>query len=206
MSKSSRAYHGLTGAELMGELDASTFTGFIIFSSSNKQWKGATKLVAQHGQLLEMEAEMATKLAERQAEISEVEDWVHSGQPFTKELIEASREERTDGVVLCWKDTEKNGYTAQGCPKCGRAVRYGWGTSKQHSRSKACRTRFEELFREAPEDKHRVDDAASKQNRWLVEHVREADTPASGGVEEPPVEEHPGIPPLQEILDIPDNP
>jgi len=65
-------------------------------------------------------------------------------------------------------------------------MRHGWEASKQHSHSKACRKRFEDIFREAPEDKHRVDEADKRQNRWLAEQIQGTDMPANGGVDELP--------------------
>ena len=66
------------------------------------------------------------------------------------------------------RDAEKYGYTADGCPKCARAMRYGWDTAKQHSHSKKCRSRFEEPFRQSEDDKHRVNEADQRQNRRLA--------------------------------------
>ena len=57
------------------------------------------------------------------------------------------------------------------------------GRPTQHSHSKACRTRFGDIFREAPEDKHRVEEADRRQNRWLAEQVQGAEVPAKGGYE-----------------------
>ena len=50
----------------------------------------------------------------------------------------------------------------------------------------AGRKRVEDIFREAPEDKHRVDEADKRQNRWLAEQIQGTDMLANGGVDELP--------------------
>ena len=112
------------------------------------------------------------------------------GKPTT----EAWPERTARGFDIYKRDTEKYGFTSEGCPKCGRAMRHGWDAAKQHSHSKLCRQRFEKAFRGSSEDKHRVEEADRRQDRWLAEQVRVADQPANGGVDNVPPAS-PGTPP-----------
>ena len=68
------------------------------------------------------------------------------------------------GFDIYKKDVERFGYTAEGCAKCARALRYGWDESKQYSHSPACRLRFRNLFQDSAADKHRVEEAERKHN------------------------------------------
>jgi hypothetical protein len=66
------------------------------------------------------------------------------------------------------KDVEKWGFSSEGCPKCARAMRYGWDTAKQYTHSASCRLRFRKIFLESDTEKHRVEDSERRQNRWLA--------------------------------------
>lgn len=112
VSKQNKAYHGTTGVEITGAVEAEELEGTCIVLGPKTGWKGAVKLSEQ---AVEKAAELA--LAKEAAEAvaaaqGEEPDDQHEREVSHEELVEAAKQgaERTKGVVLCWRDTQQNGY------------------------------------------------------------------------------------------------
>jgi len=106
VTKQSRVYHGLTGAELTGDLSLQELPGAFVVFSGKAGWKGAARLVAatgnrQAGTVGEDAQAMAA------APSANCED---ASTRSASALLEAARSDRAQGVVLCWKETQDNGY------------------------------------------------------------------------------------------------
>lgn len=99
VNKQSRVYHGLTGAELTGELSLQELQGAFVVFSGRAGWKGAARLgvATDSGQAQDAAA----------APPASCED---TSTRSASALLEAARSDRAQGVVLCWKETQDNGY------------------------------------------------------------------------------------------------
>lgn len=124
VTKQSRAYHGLTGRELTGNVGLESLSGAFIVLSGKGGWKGAAQISAAHEN-----AKLANEVMESQGGAAlnasnAVEPscsgeanagyQLHrgiDGKTDTRDLLlEAAQCERANGVVLFWKDTQDNGY------------------------------------------------------------------------------------------------
>jgi ribA/ribD-fused uncharacterized protein len=106
VTKQSRVYHGLTGAELTGELSCHELEGAFVVFSGRAGWKGAARLgAATSSRPAEASGEEARAVAA--APSGNCED---VSARSASVLLEAARSDRAQGVVLCWKETQDNGY------------------------------------------------------------------------------------------------
>lgn len=106
VNKQSRVYHGLTGAELTGELSLQELQGAFVVFSGKAGWKGAARLgvATDSGQATASGEEAQDAAAAPPASCEDTSTRSASA------LLEAARSDRAQGVVLCWKETQDNGY------------------------------------------------------------------------------------------------
>lgn len=110
VSKKSRAYHGLTGVELTGSVELDSLKGAFIVLTGKADWKGAARLAAAHDQkTAEMVSTHKVDFV-RSGHDDGDGDLSLDGKSIEDMLLEAAKSERSDGVVLVWKDTQKNGH------------------------------------------------------------------------------------------------
>mmetsp|Transcript_120429 Transcript_120429/g.239678 ORF Transcript_120429/g.239678 Transcript_120429/m.239678 type:complete len:369 (-) Transcript_120429:486-1592(-) len=107
VTKQSRVYHGVTGEELTGEVLVESLRGAFVVFSAKSGWKGAARLAALHNAGTDPEQPAADASA---AVHPVVEDSSSSGADMSEALVYAAKSERAKGVVLCWKETQDNGY------------------------------------------------------------------------------------------------
>lgn len=119
VTKQSRVYHGMTRLEMAGDVLLEDLKGNHVVLAGKVGWKGALAgAVAGAGypsekicgnvdaQVIEVPAvpsSASTSAGDAQAAEPDAESRQH-------ELAEAAKSERSDGVVLVWKDTQDNGY------------------------------------------------------------------------------------------------
>jgi len=96
VTKQSRVYLGISGQEISSDVPQEVHGTFLVISGK-AGWKGAAKLVQKEA--AEEEEEGEEEAVEEEGNSSDA----HS-------LLEAAREARSAGVVLCWKETQTNGY------------------------------------------------------------------------------------------------
>lgn len=110
VTKQSRIYHGITGAELIGKAEIDGLQGAFVVFSGKGGWKGAARLsagieeaaaVADKDAVADSVAASADALLEEDAVQACIDDAA---------LLEAARTERSSGVVLSWRETQNNGY------------------------------------------------------------------------------------------------
>lgn len=124
VTKQSRAYHGLTGCELIGNVELESLSGAFIVLSGKGGWKGAAQISAAHEN-----AKLASEVIEAwggsapnapnssepscSGEASggyQIQRGTDSLTDMRDLVLDAARCERASGVVLFWKDTQDNGY------------------------------------------------------------------------------------------------
>uniref|UniRef100_A0A7S1QIY4 NADAR domain-containing protein n=1 Tax=Alexandrium catenella TaxID=2925 RepID=A0A7S1QIY4_ALECA len=109
VNKQSRVYHGLTGTELNGDVHLEDLSGSCVVLGSKAGWKGAEKLASSHQSAQQRAAEAAAAGPASEEAAPLIQD-------TSATLLEAAREERCQGVVLFWKDTQDNGYLSNWAP------------------------------------------------------------------------------------------
>ena len=120
MVKKSRGYNGVTGQEVTEPLSADFCPQHHIVWAGKKEWKGAERIAADFAarsclhairsqQTSQLSSALSAGALSAEGEAAGCVDWVDSGEPICPEIISAARSQRDVGVVLCWKDTEKNG-------------------------------------------------------------------------------------------------
>ena len=107
--KASRAYNGVTGQQLTAPLSVDFCARYHIVWAGKKEWKGAERIAADFAAAAEEEAVAAMHAESTEDKSTRCVDWVDSGEPVPEEVVRAAGSVRNEGVVLCWKDNEKNG-------------------------------------------------------------------------------------------------
>jgi len=86
-----------------------------------------------------------------------------------EQRMQTGDKEKRD-VYLRQSDFQQHGYTAEGCPRCDVAIRYGWDTPCTASHSYECRRRMREAIRDSgPAGKRRVEDAMRRKGEGGAE-------------------------------------
>jgi len=104
VNKQSRVYHGVTGLELRGELQWSELQEAFVVLSGKAGWRGAERLQSRFASS-STEQEVSAELAEPAVTADSYDEAVTAAM-----LLSAAGSRRADGVVLCWKETQANGY------------------------------------------------------------------------------------------------
>lgn len=113
VSSKSRCYNGVTGEELVGEgIFDNGPNESVVWSGSKKDWSGARRIREDYASALarKQEEEEEEAAAAAPEEETQSADWVSYGAPYSPEVVTAAQSTRSDGVVLVWKENEKNGY------------------------------------------------------------------------------------------------
>lgn len=120
VTKQGRVYHSITGAELSDAMPLPDLTGASIVLSGKGGWKGAACL-ASNAALAGYPVNTTTETIcdgpatlELDGKEQEGKDAREITAPISlanpEQLFEAAKVSRTTGVVLCWKETQDNGY------------------------------------------------------------------------------------------------
>lgn len=111
VTKQSRAFHGLTGAELTGDVSFEELDSAFVVFSSKAGWKGAARLSAAYeNEELKRSKHLKAEADHSAAKDDVCKDSTAAGRPFSDQILEAAKSDRAEGVVLFWKDTQDNGY------------------------------------------------------------------------------------------------